>query len=219
MRLVIFDCDGTLVDSQRGILLAARAALTCYDFLQPSRAQILEMIGSPPMVMFKKYAPDASDELLARMCVIYQKKTLELSRRDDRGQTLFDGLELLIKELATRSDTMLGIITMKSRRGLMRVVDVHHIRRYFRVLKSADDGPGKPAPDLLLAAMTSCGVSADSTIMVGDSSFDMEMARAAGVVAIGVGWGYQTVSELRAAGASAIASDAAELAVLLNEHA
>jgi phosphoglycolate phosphatase len=95
------------------------------------------------------------------------------------------------------------------------VVDAYGIRDYFAALKSADDGPGKPAPDLLLDAMAECDVSADQTVMIGDTSFDMLMAKAAGAYAIGVGWGYQTVDEVVEAGADAVAEHPEQLIEML----
>jgi phosphoglycolate phosphatase len=106
---------------------------------------------------------------------------------------------------------------MKSRRGLNRVVDAYDIRPFFKVLKSADDGPGKPAPDLMFDAMRETGVTAAQTLMIGDTSFDIMMAKAAGARAIGVGWGYQTVDELEASGADDIAQTPEDLRLLISQ--
>jgi phosphoglycolate phosphatase len=95
------------------------------------------------------------------------------------------------------------------------VVDAYDIRRYFQVLKSADDGPGKPNPDLMLDAMAETGAAPEQTLMVGDTSFDIMMAKAAGTQAIGVGWGYQTIDELEDSGADAIAATPQQLDDLL----
>jgi len=84
------------------------------------------------------------------------------------------------------------------------------------VLKSADDGPGKPAPDLMLDAMSETGVTPAQALMVGDTSFDIMMAKAAGARAVGVAWGYQTVDELHDSGADAIADTHEDLRAILN---
>ena len=128
---------------------------------------------------------------------------------------MFEGMRQLICNLGEMGDTFLGIVTMKSGRGLNRVVDAYEIRQFFQTLKSADDGPGKPAPDLLLAAMGECGVRPEQTIMVGDTSFDMLMAKSAGACAIGVSWGYQDIDELEESGADHIVESAEALTTLL----
>ena len=129
---------------------------------------------------------------------------------------MFPGMHEQIAKLGGLDNTLIGIITMKSRRGLERVVDAYDIRKYFQVLKSADDGPGKPNPDLMLDAIAETGVTAEQVLMVGDTSFDIMMAKAAGTRAIGVGWGYQTIDELEDSGADAIAETPEELNDLLS---
>jgi phosphoglycolate phosphatase len=128
---------------------------------------------------------------------------------------MFNGMYDQIAELGGLDDTLLGIITMKSRRGLNRVVDAYDIRKFFQVLKSADDGPGKPAPDLMLDAMRETGTTPEQSLMIGDTSFDIMMAKAAGAQVIGVGWGYQTVDELEQSGADDIAKTPEDLRRLL----
>jgi phosphoglycolate phosphatase len=100
---------------------------------------------------------------------------------------------------------------------LSRVVDAYDIREFFQVLKSADDGPGKPAPDLMLDAMRDTGATPAQSLMIGDTSFDIMMAKAAGARTIGVGWGYQTVEELEESGADAIAKTPEDLRLLISQ--
>ena len=217
MRLIVFDCDGTLVDSQQTIITATEEALGEFGFAAPSRRDILYAVGLPVDVAMRGHAPDATDDQIAGMLDVYRETYQQLVQQDDRGQVMFDGMHAQIKDLGGMDDTLMGIITMKSRRGLSRVVDAYEIRRYFQVLKSADDGPGKPAPDLMLDTMNETGMSAAQTVMVGDTSFDIMMAKAAGTMAIGVGWGYQTVEELQESGADAIAETPEDLRALLAE--
>lgn len=216
MRLIVFDCDGTLVDSQQTIITATEAALSSHDFPSPERRDILYAVGLPVDVAMRRHAPEASDDQIINMLDVYRDTYQQLVQQDDRGQVMFDGMREQIKQLGRLDDTLMGIITMKSRRGLERVVDAYEIRKYFQVLKSADDGPGKPNPDLMLDAMRETGVTAAQSVMVGDTSFDIMMAKAAGARAIGVGWGYQTVEELEESGADAIAQSPLELQALLD---
>lgn len=216
MRLVVFDCDGTLVDSQQTIVTATDAALSAHGVATPERKQILRAVGLPVDVALRRHAPDVDDATLAQIISLFRETYHNLNQQDDRGQVMFDGMSELIAKLGAEPDTLLGIVTMKSRRGLNRVVDAYDIRPLFHTLKSADDGPGKPAPDLLLAAMDECGATAEQTVMVGDTSFDMLMAKAAGAQAIGVCWGYQSVDELEEGGADLLAKTPADLAAMLD---
>jgi phosphoglycolate phosphatase len=216
VRLIVFDCDGTLVDSQQTIITATEAALGSHDFVCPDRRDILYAVGLPVDVAMRRHAPEATDDQIINMLDIYRETYQQLVQQDDRGQVMFEGMHEQIIQLGNMDDTLLGIITMKSRRGLEPVVDAYDIRQYFQVLKSADDGPGKPNPDLMLDAMRETGVDAAQTLMVGDTSFDILMAKAAGTQAIGVGWGYQTVEELEESGADVIAATPEDLNNLLS---
>lgn len=216
MRLIVFDCDGTLVDSQQTIITATEAAMDEFEFAVPPRRDILYAVGLPVDVALRRHAPEATDDQILSMLDIYRETYQQLVQQDDRGQVMFDGMREQILALGGMDETLLGIITMKSRRGLNRVVDAYDIRQYFQVLKSADDGPGKPAPDLMLDAISETGVEARQALMVGDTSFDIMMAKAAGAKAIGVGWGYQTVDELLDSGADAIAETDEELRDILS---
>lgn len=215
MRLIVFDCDGTLVDSQQTIITATQEALGEFGYAAPSRRDILYAVGLPVDVAMRGHAPDATDDQIAGMLDVYRETYQQLVQQDDRGQVMFEGMHEQIIKLGNMDDTLLGIITMKSRRGLERVVDAYDIRQFFQVLKSADDGPGKPNPDLMLDAIRQTGVDASQALMVGDTSFDILMAKSAGTKAIGVGWGYQTVEELEESGADAIAETPEDLNDLL----
>ncbi len=215
MRLVVFDCDGTLVDSQQAIVAATETALSAFGLPTPERQSILHAVGLPVDVALGHHAPDADDATLAQVISLFRETYQKLSQQDDRGQVMFDGMHDLICDLGQLPQTQLAIVTMKSRRGLNRVVGAYDIRDYFQALKSADDGPGKPAPDLLLDAMAECGVAPQQTVMVGDTSFDMLMAKAAGAYAVGVAWGYQDVDELLDAGADEIAETPEKLRQIL----
>ncbi|MGB1550804.1 MAG: HAD-IA family hydrolase, partial [Parvibaculales bacterium] len=179
MRLIVFDCDGTLVDSQQTIITATEAALGSHDFAAPDRRDILYAVGLPVDVAMRRHAPDATDDQIINMLDVYRETYQQLVQQDDRGQVMFPGMHEQIVKLGGLDDTLLGIITMKSRRGLERVVDAYDIRKYFQVLKSADDGPGKPSPALMLDAIAETGVTAEQALMVGDTSFDIMMAKAA----------------------------------------
>ena len=211
MYMVVFDCDGTLVDSQHAIIAATAFALGQEGLAMPPRQKVLGAVGLPVEIALKRHAPSADAEMLARIVDNYRAESVRLANQDDRGQIMFPGMEELVHWLGHEDNVFMGIVTMKSRRGLNRVVDAYGIRPFFQSLKSADDGPGKPAPDLLLDAMAELGTNATQTVMVGDTSFDMMMARAAGCYAVGVAWGYQSVEELEESGAHEIVNTPDEL--------
>lgn len=212
MYLVVFDCDGTLVDSQHAIIASTEYALTRAELPVPERQKILNAVGLPLDVALQRHAPDADAKLLEQILEDYRTESVRLAQQDTRGQIMFPGMRDLIVSLGGHDNVRLGMITMKSRRGVERVVDAYEIRPYFHALKSADDGPGKPAPDLLLDVMRELDIQPSHTMMIGDTSFDMMMARAAGTYAIGVSWGYQTVDELEESGAHEIVASPDELA-------
>ncbi len=215
MKFIVFDCDGTLVDAQYGHIAAVHFTLDCQNIPRPSRSDILLYVGAPIKTAMHEYAPEADEETLDRLVALYQQKQAELSQKNHRGEILYPGMFEILQNLAARDDILLGMVTMKSRRGVERVLRVHDLENMFQNTKSADDGPGKPAPDLLLRAISECDVTADDTIMVGDTNFDIQMARTAGAHTIGVTWGYQSAEELEEAKTDAIATTSEELQDLL----
>jgi phosphoglycolate phosphatase len=126
-------------------------------------------------------------------------------------EPLYPGMSELIEALDA-DGWLLAVATGKSDRGLHAVLDQHGIRHRFVSLQTADRHPSKPHPSMIEAALADAGAHPADTVMIGDTSFDMAMARAAGVAALGVGWGYHPPGELFAAGARSVAMDSVELA-------
>ena len=121
-------------------------------------------------------------------------------------EPLFPGVAETIGRLAADPGIRLGIATGKSRRGVAHLVGRFAWDRVFATIQTADDAPSKPDPGMLLRAMAETGVAPDRTVMLGDTTFDMAMARAAGVRPIGVSWGYHPVPALTEAGAGSKAA-------------
>jgi phosphoglycolate phosphatase len=119
-------------------------------------------------------------------------------------EVLYAGARETIATLVGRDDVLLGIATGKSQRGARAVLKRHDLSSHFAVIKTADDAPSKPHPGMVLDAMKETGARAEDTVMIGDSIYDMEMARAAGAHAVGVSWGYHTPDALRGAGAHVV---------------
>lgn len=203
LRLVVFDCDGTLVDSLDAICAAMGQAFTALDLPPPPRAQIQAHIGLSLHACLAGVAETAAAPVIDRLAAAYKAAFIAQRRRPDYTEPLYDGVTATLKRLEA-SGYLLGVATGKARRGIEATLDHHRLRRHFVTLQTPDTNPGKPDPGMLHAAMAATGATPEATVMVGDTRFDIEMARAAGVDAIGVSWGYHPPETLWAAGAGAV---------------
>jgi phosphoglycolate phosphatase len=213
MKLVLFDVDGTLVDSQNIIVAAQRAAFEAHGLEPPSRERSLSIVGITLVQGIAVLAgPKAPAESIAET---YKQVFNELRKDPAYPEPLFPGAAEVLGRLSAREDVRLGICTGKSRRGVAHLIDTHGWERLFTVVKTADDAPSKPDPGMILQAMAETGAAPADTFMIGDTTFDMQMARAAGATPIGVAWGYHPVAAVREAGAALIVDSYPELAEVL----
>ncbi len=210
LKLVIFDCDGTLVDSQHNITASMTWAFEQHGLAAPSRAQILQCVGLSLPETFLVLAAEQPQEVQASLVVHYRDAfiTGPLKRRDD--EAIYPGIRETISALAGRPDVLLGVATGKSKRGVKRLFDAEGWHPHFHTIQTADDHPSKPDPSMILKAMAETGADRIATVMIGDTSYDMAMALSAGVGAIGVDWGYHVPDRLSAAGAHRIVSHGGE---------
>lgn len=215
MKLAVFDCDGTLVDGQAAVCDAMVAAFAEAGLPTPDRGEVRRIVGLSLPQAVRALAPDA-DPVRQSAAVEAYKTAFRQTRESGRlEEPLFEGLREMLGELR-EAGWQLAVATGKSDRGLAACLAGHGIDHLFASLQTADRHPSKPDPAMLEMALHEAGASADEAVMIGDTSFDMAMARAAGVRAIGVGWGYHTPAELRVAGADAVAATVAELKVLID---
>ena len=217
-RLVVFDCDGTLVDGQAAICQTMEAAFASTGLVAPERNMVRRMVGLSLPYALRELAPDASDEQRHAVVEAYRTGFRDLRLSGALREPLYDGIAGLIDELSGEG-WQLAVATGKSDRGLHACLDTHGIRHRFVSLQTADRHPSKPHPAMLEAALFEAAVQPGDAVMIGDTSFDMEMAVAAGVRAIGVAWGYHEAHELREAGAVAVAETAEELGELIRDPA
>jgi len=217
-RLVVFDCDGTLVDGQAAICQTMEAAFASTGLVAPERNMVRRMVGLSLPYALRELAPDASDEQRHAVVEAYKTGFRDLRLSGALREPLYDGIAGLIDELSGEG-WQLAVATGKSDRGLQACLDTHGIRHRFVSLQTADRHPSKPHPAMLEAALFEAAVQPGDAVMIGDTSFDMEMAVAAGVRAIGVAWGYHEAHELREAGAVAVAETAEELGELIRDPA
>jgi phosphoglycolate phosphatase len=215
LKLVLFDVDGTLIDSQNVIVAAQRMAFAACGLEPPSRERSLSIVGLSLVEAFTVLVGPKGP--IERLVEAYKDAFHTLRQDPANAEPLFPGVERCLDWLDSREDVLLGIATGKSRRGVAHLLDRHGWHDVFSVIQTADDAPSKPHPGMILQAMKETGACPHDTVMVGDSSFDMGMARAAGVLPVGVSWGFQPVAALAEAGAGPIVHSYAELEGVLRE--
>ena len=213
-RLALFDCDGTLVDSQAVICRAMETAFAAAGRRPPARSAIRRIVGLSLVEAMVVLLPDADNALHRSIAAEYKRAFQAMRARGEVDEPLFEGIAPLLATLVAEG-WLLGVVTGKSDRGLAHVLAHHGLAHRFVTLQTADRHPSKPHPAMVRAAMTEAGAVAAATVVIGDTSYDIGMARAAGARAIGVGWGYHPVAELNAAGAHAIAIAPTDLPALL----
>ena len=203
-RLVIFDCDGTLADSQHIIVEAMGRAFDAHGLARLPRERVLSIVGLSLPIAIHRLLPDSHLDVVEAVSEAYKAAFGVLRRDPAHHEPLYPGCLDTIAVLAARTDTVLGVATGKSRRGVDALFERFDLAGHFVTIQTADDNPSKPHPEMIRKAMREAGAVASRTIMVGDTTFDMAMARAAGVGALGVSWGYHGVAELHETGAHAI---------------
>ena len=209
-RLAIFDCDGTLVDSQANICMAMDDAFATARLDPPGRVTTLRVVGLSLIEAMQMLLPDADDALHRAMAEHYKQAFWRLRGNGLVEEPLYEGIAEAIDALEG-DGWLLGVATGKSDRGLAICLEQHGLTKRFITLQTADRHPSKPHPSMIETAITEADSSPATTVMIGDTSFDMLMARASGVRALGVSWGYHAPDDLHAAGAHAVATHPREL--------
>ena len=209
-RLAIFDCDGTLVDSGATIHRALAEAFEAHGLEVPPAPECRRVIGLSLTEAMAALLPDAPESAHLMLAETYRRCFFRARQEGRIEEPLFDGILDLLDALES-DGWLLAVATGKSDRGLRHCLESHGIHARFVSLQTADRHPSKPSPAMTLAAMADAGALPGSTIVVGDTSFDMAMAVAAGAAAVGAGWGYHDAEDLLAAGALAVATVPADV--------
>jgi phosphoglycolate phosphatase len=215
-KLAIFDCDGTLVDSGATIHRALGEAFETHGLQLPPVRECRRVIGLSLTEAMAALIPTADEQEHLQLAEAYKGCFHRARQNGLVEEPLFEGILELLDTLEDDGWT-LAVATGKSDRGLRHCLGNHGLHARFISLQTADRHPSKPSPAMALAAMADAGAESSQTIVIGDTSFDMGMAVAAGATAIGAGWGYHDPEELLAAGAVGVADEPAEVIRFANE--
>lgn len=212
MKLVMFDMDGTLIDTEALISEHMATTFEAAGLTPPTPAQSRRVIGlSLPMAMARLMGSDELTPEAEALAEDYRRHYRESLVESQGREGLFPGAREALDLLATWPDTVLGIATGKGLSGVHRITQLHGIAGHFTTLQTPDHNPSKPHPGMMLRAMEETGAAKTETVIIGDTTFDIEMGKAAGTKAIGVTWGYHEGHELLTAGADLLVESYADL--------
>lgn len=217
LTLVVFDIDGTLVDSAGLIVEGFGAAFAAVGRAPAPRDEVLAQVGLSLPKAIARLMPEA--DAATREAAVRGYRAHYVRLRAERGPAsvpLFAGAKAEIDRLAALPDVVIGAATGMARRGLDHVLEVHDLTRHFVTRQTVDGHPSKPHPAMLEAALSETGVARARAVMVGDTTYDIEMAAAAGVAGIGVGWGHHQSEALLTAGAETVVDDFTALARVID---
>jgi phosphoglycolate phosphatase len=217
-RLAIFDCDGTLVDSGATIHAALCRAFAENGLEPPPPSVSRRVIGLSLTEAMAALLPDAPAQRHLDLAEDYKRAFTALRAAGQVEEPLFEGVLDLLDALEAEG-WLLAVATGKSDRGLKHCLESHGIHARFVSLQTADRHPSKPHPSMVEQAIADAGARPATTIVVGDTSYDMAMAAAASAAPIGAGWGYHEADELIEAGAVAVAERPADVLAMAREHA
>jgi phosphoglycolate phosphatase len=216
MRLAVFDCDGTLVNGQADVCWAMERAFTRAGIPAPDVSAVRRAVGLSLPQAVRALAPELSEDQNRAVTEFYRSSFRARREEGLLDEPLYEGIAELLVGLRD-SGWQLAVATGKSDRGLAACLATHGIADLFVSLQTADRHPSKPHPAMLEAALFEAGALPGQAVMIGDTSFDMLMARSAGVRGVGVAWGYHAPGELIASGAVSVAATVAALSQALEE--
>lgn len=204
MKLVLFDCDGTLVNSGGVIHRCMAETFANAGLRVPELSETQEIIGLTLNLAISQISGIPMGAEVEHLTEQYKQQFRKIRLEHDFDEPLYDGIAELIDALAAQDDILLGMVTGKSRRGVISVMERHGFDRNFLVSRCADDCPSKPHPAMVLECCHETGCDVSQTFVIGDTTYDMMMAGSAGATAIGVNWGYHKPGRLSEAGAATI---------------
>lgn len=216
MQAILFDCDGTIADSFGVICDIMQRTFLAHGLDAPDDAATRNIIGLSLDVAISRLRPGLDPTLLASLVTGYRTHFRAARNEPTFREALFPEMKALVERLSAADSVLLGMVTGKSRRGVAALCEAHAMTAAFSVVRTADDCPSKPHPAMVLECCEVLGVDAGQTLVVGDSIYDVEMARAAGATALGVAWGTHAPDMLLGAGALDVAGTPAELGRMID---
>lgn len=199
MRLVVFDLDGTLINSEALIIETVREAFGAVGQAIPTDHAIRSISGITAREAMGILAPGVEEDRID--VILNSYRTHYQQRAGLAREPLFEGALAALDRLQAQPETILAVATGKGHAGAITLLERHDIIGRFNSIQTPAHNRGKPDPQMIETAMERAGIGREATVMIGDTSHDMKMARAAGVKALGVSWGYHETAELKAAGA------------------
>ena len=215
MRLIVFDLDGTLVDSEALIVASVTEAFRAVNEPVPDVGAIRAISGITARDALAILAPGADE---ARVDVLLESYVDHYHRRSAASiEPLFEGALELLDRLQASPETILAVVTGKGYAGAVTLLERNGIIDRFNSIETPTHNRGKPDPEMVHTAMNKAGVDAAHTVMLGDTVHDMRMAKAAGVKALGVAWGYHEAADLELAGADIVVRGFSEVDARIDE--
>ncbi|NQZ23799.1 MAG: HAD-IA family hydrolase [Colwellia sp.] len=210
-KLVIFDWDGTLMDSVDRIVYSMQASAIALSFEPPSYQQAKQIIGLSLPKAIQTLFPSANEEQVEILTAQYKHQYVEVNTTPT---PLFDNAIELLTQLK-QEKKLLAVATGKARAGLQRVWQVTDTEHFFITSRCADECISKPDPDMINSLLAELNIQKNEAVMIGDTSFDLEMAQRAGIDSIGVTYGVHDIEVLTKYQPRAIVDSLAELHQLL----
>ncbi len=200
LRLAVFDLDGTIVDSKHNIVRAVNEVAQSLGLPAPHPEAVPKVIGLSLFDALAALFPELDATAHTDLDRRYREIFVRMRTEPDYSEPLFDGTLEVLDQLEN-AGFLLGVATGKATRGVTYVLNRHGLTKRFVTVSTPDNSPGKPHPGMVLRAMAETGVEARNTVVIGDTTFDIQMALGAGAHAVGVSWGNHPVADLKAAGA------------------
>ena len=210
-KLILFDYDGTIVDSGKMIVKGAIEAFRMCGLPDPDPNKVRENIGKPLATALDAYAPKGYEVNPEMISNAYRKWYAEQGRLGLQDEPLYPGMFKLINDLKYHKEFNIGVATNKSRIALNNGLNKHNLNEIFDITLTMEEANPKPDPDMAIQAMSKLNIEKKSTVIVGDTINDIGLGVNAGIVAIGVAWGYNSIEMLKNEGADFIVKDSKEL--------
>ena len=213
-KLLLFDYDGTLVDSAQMIIDGTIEAFNRCGLATPEREEIRTGIGQKLHIAFKRYLPLEHKGLINEVIRHYRQWYMEKDLEGTQFEPLFKNVKPVLKTLY-QDGWSLGIATNKSLRGLNRGLLHHEIEKFFSIIMTTDDFTPKPDKAMAIHALRTLKVKNSQAFMIGDTVYDIKMGKNAKINTVGVTWGYNTEEELHQENADHIIHEPNELVEIL----